>query len=273
MITAKDDSPGHLARRTERGAQGNVHWLTVQRPARLNVLDAALIDMLRDALDVIAGDAEARAVVLCGAGERAWIGGADIGEMVDLDPEGARTFIAGLHGLCQGLRELPVPVVARIEGYCLGAGLEVAACCDLRLAATTASFGMPEVHVGIPSVIEAALLPRLIGSGRARDLVLTGRVITAEVAYGWGLVDALVAPPDLDALVSERLEAITRAAPRAIRAQKRLCRQWEDLPLAQAIEAGIDAFTAAYGSDEPRRCMRRFLDRPRGRSDEGGEGS
>src|SRR5256885_7405093 len=100
---------------------------------------------------------------------------------------------------CDGFRRLPVPVIARIEGWALGAGLELAAACDLRVASSRAMFGMPEVRVGIPSVVEAALLPQLIGHGRARRLLLTGEAIDAETGLAWGLVDAVAPPHGLDA--------------------------------------------------------------------------
>lgn len=256
-------SPEDVRLEVETRDQGSVYRLTVDRPERLNILDTAALSAMREALDRIADDADARAVVLEGAGRKAWIGGADIREMVALDSVSARAFIGRLHGVCQALRELPAPVLARIDGFCLGAGLEIAACCDLRIASSESRFGMPEVQVGIPSVIEAALLPRLIGSGRARDLVLTGRIIDAEVALSWGLVESVIPAAELDALIEERLAMILAAGPAAIRAQKKLCHQWQELPLAEAIEAGIEAFADAYGGDEPREYMRRFLDRPR----------
>jgi enoyl-CoA hydratase/carnithine racemase len=155
-------------------------------------------------------------------------------------------------------------VVARIEGYCLGAGLELAACCDLRLASTEARFGMPEVRVGIPSVIEAALLPRLIGIGRAQDLVLTGRTLEAREAHRIGLVDGLAADPAaLDALVEERVGELLAGAPAALADQKELIRSWQELPLSAAIEAGIDAFERSWRTEEPRDRMRAFLARKR----------
>lgn len=237
--------------------------MTVDRPRRLNILDSALLAEFAVALARIGGDHTARAVVLAGAGGKAWIGGADISEMVELDSETARDFIERLHDLCAGLRALPVPVIARIDGFCLGAGVEVAACCDIRIASTASGFGMPEVLVGIPSVIEGALLPRLIGAGRARDLVLTGRVIGAEEALAWGLVESLVPAERLDAAVGERVDMILSAGPRAIRDQKALCRQWEELPLDAAVQAGIDAFGRAFLTEEPREYMQRFIDRPR----------
>ncbi len=174
-MAAKGEAQILVAR--ERREAGVVARLTVDNQAKLNVLDSRLTDALRQAVEGLAAQPELRAVVLTGAGSRAFIGGADIRELAALTPATARRFITGLHALCAALQALPVPVIARIRGYCLGAGLEIAAACDLRAAAEDARFAMPEVRVGIPSVIEAALLPRLVGMGRARELVLTGAAI------------------------------------------------------------------------------------------------
>jgi enoyl-CoA hydratase/carnithine racemase len=168
-----------------------------------------------------------------------------------------------LHALCAALQALPVPVIARIQGYCLGAGLEIAASCDLRAATEDARFAMPEVRVGIPSVIEAALLPRLVGMGRTRELVLTGAAIDAAEALAIGLVERVVPAERLDAAVDDWLASILAAGPRALAAQKRLLREWQELPLDAAIAKSIDAFAEAYESDEPRRLMRAFIERPR----------
>ena len=138
-------------------------------------------------------------------------------------------FITLVHRTCACLRELPVPVIARINGYALGAGLEVAAACDLRVASSNAVFGMPEVKVGIPSVVEAALLPGLIGWGRTRELLLFGESIDAATALAWGLVEQVVAPDALDAAVEARLATLLSAGPQAVRLQKKLIRQWEDM--------------------------------------------
>ncbi len=231
----------------ERREAGVVARLTVDNQAKLNVLDSRLTDALRRAVEGLAAEAELRAVVLTGAGSRAFIGGADIRELAALTPATARSFITGLHALCAALQALPVPVIARIQGYCLGAGLEIAAACDLRAAAEDARFAMPEVRVGIPSVIEAALLPRLVGMGRARELVLTGAAI--------GAAEAL----DQD----DWLASILAAGPRALATQKRLLREWQELPLDAAIAKSVDAFAEAYEGDEPRRLMRAFLERRR----------
>ena len=249
----------------ERGASGRVARLTVDHQAKLNVLNRALITELGDKLEALAGDAGLRAVVLTGAGQRAFIGGADIRDMVSLDAAGARGFITLLHRACAALRRLPVPVIARISGHALGAGLEVAAACDLRIAEDGARFGMPEVKVGIPSVIEAALLPSLIGWGRTRRLLFTGETIGAAEAESWGLVEWRVKEGKLDDAVEQALSAILACGPRAIRLQKALIRDWEDLPLSQAIERGITRFADAYATDEPKRMMQAFLAKKRKR--------
>ena len=242
---------------------GVVARVTIDNATKLNILGSALMAEFVAEVTALAVREELRALVLTGAGDRAFIGGANIEEMARLDGAGAREFITGLHRMCTSLRDLPVPVIARINGYALGAGLEVAAACDLRVAAANAVFGMPEVKVGIPSVIEAALLPGLIGWGRTRELLLLGESIDAEAALRWGLVQRVVPAGELDAAVESCLVALLAAGPRAVRLQKKLIRQWEELPVSEAIAAGIDAFADAYATDEPSRRMRAFLARPR----------
>ena len=146
-----------------------------------------------------------------------------------------------------------MPVIARIDGYALGAGLELAAACDLRVASERAMFGMPEVRVGIPSVVEAALLPKLIGHGRARRLLLTGETIGAAEALAWGLVDAVAPPEGLDAAVERFAAAILAGGPQAIRLQKALILDWEELSDQRRGRARHRrASPSAYDTDEPR---------------------
>jgi len=247
----------------DRGASGAVARIVVANPVRLNIVNRKLINSLIDAIGSVAGDARLRAVILTGEGDRAFIGGADINEMAELDSNSARNFISTLHDVCRAIRSLPVPVIARISGFCLGAGLEIAASCDLRVATDDSTFGMPEVRVGIPSVIEAALLPRLIGWGKTNELILTGESIQASDALACGLVERVVSGEQLDEAVDRWVRAILKAGPRAIRLQKELMRDWERLPLDQSIERGIDAFSTAYDSDEPHTMMRQFIDRTR----------
>lgn len=206
----------------------------------------------------LSADNQLRAVVLTGAGEKAFVGGADIDEMSALDASTAEAFITWLHRCCEAVRDLPVPVIARIQGYALGGGLELAAACDLRIATESAIFGMPEVKLGIPSVIEAALLPPLVGWGRAREILLLGENFTAAEAHAWGLVEKAVPRDALDEGVEQWIASILRTGPGAVRLQKKLIREWEDLPLRDAIKAGIHSFVAAWDTDEPTRRMREF---------------
>jgi enoyl-CoA hydratase len=245
------------------GGKGLVARITIDNRRKLNVLGAGLIQRLTAVVCSLQQEEKLRVAVLTGAGDRAFIGGADVNEMAELSPGSAREFISRLHDACAALRNLAVPVIAKIDGYCLGAGLEIAASCDLRIASEGSTFGMPEVRVGIPSVIEAALLPRLIGWGRSRELMLTGRQLAAEEALAWGLVERVVPPGDLDASLGEWVQAILEAGPRAVRLQKALIKEWENLSLDQAIERGIDAFAEAFKTDEPRALMTKFLKRTR----------
>ena len=227
--------------------------ITMNRPQALNAFDSAQLDLLSAALHAIGQDRTVRVLIVTGAGERAFVGGADINELAALNEDSAREFITLVHRCCDGFHRLAVPVIARIDGYALGAGLELAAACDLRVASDRAVFGMPEVRVGIPSVVEAALLPQLIGYGRARRLLLTGVSIDADEALAWALVDAVVPPDRLDAVVERFAAAILAGGPQAIRLQKKLILDWEDLPTGAAVARGIEVFAEAYATDEPRR--------------------
>src|SRR5580700_7294202 len=187
--------------REARAEGGFVARVTIDRAAKLNALDRVLIGEIIEAMTALAGEPELRLAVVSGAGGRAFIGGADIDELAALNAESAHHFITAVHVCCDAFRHLPVPVIARIDGYALGAGLELAAVCDFRVASDRSVFGMPEVRIGIPSVVEAALLPKLIGQGRARRLLLTGETIGAAEALAWGLVDAVAAVGGLDEAV------------------------------------------------------------------------
>ena len=240
---------------------GGVATLQVLDAGRLNIIGSAAIADLRAALQALAAEPALRVLVLRGSGERAFIGGADIGEMVGLTPATAQAFITRLAGLCDAVAEMPVPVIARLPGWCLGGGLEVALACDLRLCDDSAMFGMPEVKVGIPSVIHAALLPRLLGQSRADWLLLCCENIDAARAEAWGLVHERCAVGALDALVQRRAAALAALPPQALRQQKRLLRHWQTVPLAQAVRDSIGEFAQAYATGEPQALMGDFMAR------------
>jgi enoyl-CoA hydratase/carnithine racemase len=255
------DSAGErvLLRRDER-PQGIVAYVTINNPHKLNAMNSVLMGALTDTMVELSADERLRAVVLTGAGPKSFIVGADINEMASIAAaDAAKTFITLLHRCGAAIRDCPVPVIARIQGYAFGAGLEIAASCDVRIASDAATFGMPEVKLGIPSVIEAALLPTLVGWGRAREIMYLGEKFSAADALTWRLVEHVVPSASLDAAVEAWIGKLLTSMPGAVRQQKRLMRQWEDLPLSAAIAAGIEAFAAAYGSDAPADAMRKFL--------------
>src|SRR5947207_3221746 len=160
-----------------------------------------------------------------------------------------------------GVHRAPFPVLAAVHGACLGAGMDLALACDLRVADANASFGLPEVRVGVPSVIQAALLPPLIGPGRAAEMLLLGTPVDATRALGWGLVNRVVEPGALTAAVDETLAMLLACAPGAVRAQKALMIRWRETDLPSAVRAGIDAFAACYAGDEPREGAAAFLEK------------
>ena len=242
---------------------GGVVTLTICNAGSLNILSSAVTDSVRAGLEQLATDASIRVLVLSGQSGKSLIGGADIKEMATLEQASAEAFITRLAHLCEAVRAFPAPVIARMPGWCLGGGLEVAAACDIRVAAHDARFGMPEVRVGIPSVIHAALLPRLIGWGRTRWLLLTAETIDAPTALAWGLVDAVAPEGGLDAAVEHTVASLLACGPQALRAQKALLRQWEDLPLKESVELSIGAFGRAFLTDEPKRLMQEFVNRKR----------
>jgi len=253
-MTQRDSGPV-MVRVDRRGALGHVVTVSVNNPARLNSLSSVVIAAFIEAVREVAADPDLRCLIVTGEGERSFIGGANLLELETLNPDTARAFLTQIHTMCQVVRDLPVPVIARVNGFCLGAGLELMAACDMHVASDNAMFGMPEVKIGVPSVVEAALLPQLIGWGRTKVLLYTGENIDAKTALAWGLVERVVPAAKLDAAVEEWAGAIVEAGPRAIRLQKELIREWEAMPVGDAIQAGIRMMGRAYETDEPRRMV------------------
>lgn len=238
---------------------GGVARCTLDRPP-LNLFEPSLIADLGDAFERLSEDPALRVIVL-GANGRAFTGGMNVHVLGALDVAGARRLITSLHDALEAVHRAPVPVVAAVHGACLGAGFELALACDLRVAATDARFGLPEVRVGVPSVIQAALLPPMVGPGRAAELLLTGDTIGAEQALAWGLVNQVVERPRLDGAVNDLVERLLAAGPDAVRLQKDLIIRWRQTDLTSAVRLGIDAFATAYAGNEPREGARAFLEK------------
>ena len=237
--------------------------LTICNAGSMIIFNSQVVAALRTAIETLGRQKDIRALVLRGDSEKAFVGGADIKEMATLDQAGGERFITNLRDLCEAVRHFPHPVIARIPGWCLGGGLEFAICCDFRVASDKAQFAMPEVKVGIPSVIHAAMMPRVMGTPRARWLVMTGATIDAATALQWGLVDVVTTPDRLDAEVEKLLGELLECGAEALVAQKVLIRKWEELPLKDAIDASIPIFGRSFLTGEPQHHMQKFIDRPR----------
>jgi enoyl-CoA hydratase/carnithine racemase len=221
--------------------EGGVGRIFLDRADKANALDMPLLEALRSSLDDLTRRKDLRVAVLGGRG-RVFCGGADVHELSSLTEATAGAFVERIHRVCQAIRGLPVPVVARLHGAVIGAGLEIAAACDLRIAAEGTKFSMPEVRLGIPSVVEAALLPRLIGSGRAAWLVLTGEPIDARRACEWGLVEEIGG----DEAVERLLNSLLAGDREALKVQKELLQLWDEAPLADSVARSIRLFGRSY---------------------------
>src|SRR5881296_3973663 len=238
---------------------GGAAWCTLDRPP-LNLLEPGLIHAVRATFDALAADRVTRVAILTGGG-RAFTAGMDVRVLRDLDTARAKDLITALHAAIDAVHQAPFPVIAAVNGPCLGAGFELALACDLRVAAASASFGLPEVRVGVPSVIQAALLPPVVGPGRAAEMLLTGAPITAATALDWGLVNRVVPDDRLRPAAEELAAAILAAGPEAIRLQKELIVRWRESDLPTAVRHGINAFAAAYATGEPLEGMSAYLEK------------
>lgn len=243
--------------RVER--RGGVVRCTLDRPP-LNLFEPGLIAALRSTFQALAADTSVRVAVLTGAG-RAFTAGMDVHVLRDLEAASATALITSLHDAIDAVHRAPFPVIAAVNGASLGAGFELALACDLRIAASGAIFGLPEVRVGVPSVIQAALLPPMIGPGRAAEMLLTGANVGAADALAWGLVNRVVERDQLDTAVDDMTATIVACAPTAVRLQKELIVRWRETDLTAAVRAGIAAFAASYAGGEPREGARAFLEK------------
>jgi enoyl-CoA hydratase len=251
----------------ERLARGVVRC-TIDRPP-LNLFEPKLIRAVRDAFRTLADDPGVRVAVLTGRG-RAFTAGMDVNVLASLDVPSGKQLITSLHEAIKAVHDAPFPVVAALNGHALGAGFELMLACDLRVAARGGTYGLPEVRVGVPSVIEAALLAPAIGPGRAAELLLCGEAIGADEALAWGLVNRVVAPAELEAAVNTVVDKILAGAPAAIRLQKELMVRWRNTDLATAAEYGINAFAVSYASADAREGLRAFLEKRAPRWETGG---
>jgi enoyl-CoA hydratase/carnithine racemase len=228
--------------------RGRALWITFDRPEKLNILHPEDLGELRDGIAGLASGVQA--IVFTGAGQAAFSAGMNIEAFVGLTPARARSLIGDLAQVMQAIRCSPVVTVAAVSGYCLGAAFELALACDLRVVAPTASFGLPEIKVGVPSVIDAALLPAFVGLSKAREMVLTGGIYTLDELPP-GSVANLVAEPEQLAAAAESLLDRIAAHPRAVTAaQRRLFDVWLNNPLDASVDISMTEFARVFESQE-----------------------
>ncbi|PAU76830.1 enoyl-CoA hydratase-related protein [Halomonas salipaludis] len=246
----------------ERSERHGLVCLTVNRPKALNALNSALLDALAAELDALEAEPGLRGVVITGAGDKAFVAGADITEMRELSAAQARDFAQRGLATLKRLEALPVPVVALVNGFCLGGGCELALACDWAVASDNAIFGQPEVALGvIPGFGGTQRLPRRVGPAMALDLVTTGRKIDAQEALRIGLVNQVMPLAELDAYAERLAKQLAGNGPQAVRSAKQAVHDGldQDLDSALALEAGL--FALAFAGDEQREGMSAFVDK------------
>ena len=248
-----EDEPGP-------GGAGQIRWLTVDRPHALNALDPATMEALGRAVEGCGAMPELRAVIITGAGDRAFVAGADVAALEAMSPAEAAAFSRQGQRVFGALERLAVPVIAAVNGHALGGGCELALACDFIYASATARFGMPETRLGvIPGFGGTIWLPRRVGLARARELLYTAEPIDAAEALRLGLVNRVVEPAALRDEARRAASAICARGPLAVAAVKRILREGTRRPAEEALELEADQFGALFATEDARTGLQAFL--------------
>ena len=240
-----------------------VAWITINRPEVRNALNRVTRQELRKTVEEVNKDLSVRVVVITGAGEKAFISGADLTELKEATPIEIEEYASTLgQQLYTDIENLRVPVIAMINGFCLGGGLELALCCDIRIASVSARFGLPEVNVALlPGGGGTQRLPRLIGWGRAKELIYTGKIIDATEAEKLGLVNKVVPPDSLEAEVRQLAETITGKSTLVIRLLKKLLNKAMYADLATGLSYEKASFALCFASEDHAEGIAAFLEK------------
>ncbi len=240
--------------------QDGIATLTINRPDKLNALDLDVLSALHEAVHRLS-EPGLRCAILTGAG-KAFVAGADISQMRDLDVNGAREFAKRGHEVLANIEAAPIPVIAAVNGYALGGGTEIALACDFIHASAKARFGQPEVKLGvIPGFGGTQRLARRVGIGMARELVYSGKIIKADEALRIGLANAVHEPDALLGAVGELAREIGKMGPFAVAVSKRVMRDGEEKPLPEANALEIEGFAECFGTSDQTEGMSAFLDK------------
>jgi len=239
-----------------------IFLLTLNRPKALNALNSATLDDLAHAIAELAADRDARVLIVTGAGDKAFVAGADIGEMQDFTAAHARAFSDKGTRVMQALEALPAPVIALVNGFALGGGCELALACDWILASETAVFGQPEVTLGIPPGFGGTQrLTRVVGRAMALELLTTGRQVRADEALRIGLVNRICPAAQLKAHGMEMARLIASRGPIAVRFAKEAAQRGQNLSLADACALETGLFALACATEDQKEGMRAFLEK------------
>jgi enoyl-CoA hydratase len=241
--------------------RGRVALITVNRPEKRNALNIQTRAEGAAALDELRDDESVGVVVFTGAGDKAFIAGADIGEFAGRTSLTQRDVMMG-RSLFTAIDSFPKPVIAMVNGYCLGGGCELALSCDLRIASETASFGQPEINLGIiPGGGGTQRLTRLVGEGKAMELILTGDIIDAHTAFNIGLVNMVVAASDLEAKTMEIANRIAEKSPIALRLAKEAVKIASRSNLDEGLRREVDLFALCFSSEDKDEGVKAFLEK------------
>ena len=245
--------------------KGHIAVATINRPKALNALNSQVLEDIDQLVEQVKADDEIRALVITGSGEKAFVAGADIGEMSTLTKAEGEAFGKKGNDVFRKLETLPIPTIAAVNGFALGGGCELALACDLRLASMAASFAVPEVTLGtICGAGGTQRLPRLIGETRAKEMIFTGREITAETAREWGLVNGVFTAGSLLEETLNLAEEIARNSPYAVTRAKRSVNGGREMLLEEALEWERSLFGECGESRDRKEGMTAFLEkRPR----------
>jgi enoyl-CoA hydratase len=236
--------------------ENGVRWITLDRPEIRNALYAHDLTRITEAVTGV--DDTVKAIVVTGSGERAFSAGMHISTFADAAPEDGRAIISGVRDCIGAIRRVPVPTVAMINGYCIGAAFEMALACDLRVAHPGVRLGLPEVRLGIPSVVEAALLQQYVGLSKAKEIILTGDLYPVTEFAAQGLINRTVEPAQLRAATLELLGSVTACTGEVIAAQKGLFETWLNHGLQHSIDVSVDVFAGIFRAPATAAAIARY---------------
>ncbi|MFO1189873.1 MAG: enoyl-CoA hydratase/isomerase family protein [Alphaproteobacteria bacterium] len=239
----------------------HVGTITLNRPQFLNAMTTRMLEEIEDAINTIERDRDVIVAVITGAGEKAFCAGIDLEETVSLDGMGARASGKRIHRTDKAVRQLEKPVIAKVRGLCLGAGLELAISCDMIIGTETSRYGLPHMRIGIASIVEAAILPQAIGIFRAKELCFSADYWDGKKAESVGLINRAVPEAELDKAVDELAQKLCGWSPVAMGVQKTIINQWMDTDLQAAIDHSINSTAIVFDSKDQKEGMAAFLEK------------